>query len=133
MTLDEAITHAKDIAERQRKTSDEWLKQSNEEGSYEEEISKGCKKCAEEYEQLADWLEELKQYRAIGTLEEVRNAVEKQKAKSPTYEGDGYAPDGSFVWDEWLCPNCGSRFEVDYEDYDYCTNCGQRIDWREEE
>ena len=59
-------------------------------------------------------------------------ALEKQLPKKPTYEGDGYAPDGTFIWDEWLCPNCGSRYEVDYDDYSYCPNCGQRID-REEE
>ena len=78
-------------------------------------------------------LEEVKKYREIGTVEECRAAVEKQKEKTPTYEGDGYAPDGTFVWDEWLCPNCESRFEVDYDDYDYCPNCGQKIDWRERE
>lgn len=59
--------------------------------------------------------------------------LEKQLPKKPTYEGDGYASDGTFIWDEWLCPNCGSRYEVDYDDYGYCPNCGQRIDWEEEE
>ena len=56
-------------------------------------------------------------------------ALEKRIPKKPTYEGDGYAPDVSFVWDEWLCPCCGKRYEVDYDDYDYCPNCGQKIDW----
>ena len=56
-------------------------------------------------------------------------ALEKQIPKKPTYEGDGYAPDGTFVWDEWLCPCCGARYEVDYDDYDFCPNCGQKIDW----
>ena len=60
-------------------------------------------------------------------------ALEKQIPKKPTYEGDGYAPDGTFVWDEWLCPCCGKRYEVDYDDYDYCPNCGQAIDWSDEE
>lgn len=59
-------------------------------------------------------------------------ALEKQLPKKPTYEGDGYAPDGTFVWDEWLCPHCGSGYEVDYDDYSYCPNCGQRIDRVEE-
>ena len=59
-------------------------------------------------------------------------AIEKQIPKKPTYEGDGYAPDGTFVWDEWLCPCCGERYEVDYDDYDYCPNCGQKIDWSDE-
>ena len=32
------------------------------------------------------------------------------------------------------CPFCGSRaYEVDYDEYDYCPNCGQRIDWSEED
>ena len=60
-------------------------------------------------------------------------ALEKQIPKKPTYEGDGYAPDGTFVFDEWLCPCCGKRYEVDYDDYDYCPNCGQKIDWSDEE
>ena len=59
-------------------------------------------------------------------------ALEKQIPKKQTYEGDGYAPDGTFVWDEWLCPCCGKRYEVDYDDYDYCPNCGQKIDWSDE-
>ena len=60
-------------------------------------------------------------------------ALNKQMPKSPTYDGDGYAPDGTFVWDEWLCPNCSARYEVDYHDYGYCPNCGQAIDWSDEE
>ena len=57
-------------------------------------------------------------------------ALENQIPKKPTYEGDGYAPDGSFVWDIWICPCCETRYEVDYEEYDYCPHCGQKIDWR---
>lgn len=62
-----------------------------------------------------------------------QKCVDKQIGQKPTYEGDGYAPDGSFVWDEWLCPCCNNRYEVDYDDYDYCPNCGQKIDWEEAE
>ena len=62
----------------------------------------------------------------------VIQALEKQIPKKPTYEGDGYAPDGTFVFDEWLCPCCGKRYEVDYDDYDYCPNCGQKLDWSDE-
>lgn len=32
-----------------------------------------------------------------------------------------------------LCPNCGEYYEVDYDDYDYCPKCGQKIDWSEVE
>ena len=65
----------------------------------------------------------------IKSIEIAIQALGKQISKKPTYEGDGYAPDGTFVFDEWLCPSCGKRYEVDYDDYDYCPNCGQKIDW----
>lgn len=77
-------------------------------------------------------VEELKQYRAIGTPEECRAAVEKEAAKKPDYEGDGYS-DGHLVYDTWICPCCGKHYEVDYDDYDFCPECGQCIDWSEEE
>lgn len=76
------------------------------------------------YVQYKDLKDKLEQYEQLGTLEEVREAMEKQKAKKPTYDGDGYAPDGTFVWDEWIYPKCGTRYEVDYDDYDYCPYCG---------
>lgn len=60
-------------------------------------------------------------------------ALEKQIPKKPTYEGDGYAPDGTFIYDTWICPCCDKRYEVDYDDYDYCPNCGQTIDWSDAE
>lgn len=77
-------------------------------------------------------LEEIQQYRAIGTPEECRAAVEKQTAKKPDYEGDGYS-DGHLVYDTWICPCCGKHYEVDYDDYDFCPECGQCIDWSDEE
>lgn len=55
-------------------------------------------------------------------------ALEKQIAKKPDYEGDGYA-DGEIVYDTWICPCCRIRYEVDYDNYDYCPDCGQKIKW----
>jgi len=72
-------------------------------------------------------LEELQEYREIGTLEEVGEAVEKQKPKKPDYEGDGYDKNGHIIYDTWICPNCGKKYEVDYDDYKHCPNCGQAI------
>lgn len=54
-------------------------------------------------------------------------ALEKQIPKTPNYEGDGYW-DGELVYDTWICPNCGKDYEVDYDDYKYCPECGQAID-----
>lgn len=77
-------------------------------------------------------LEEVQQYHQIGTVEECREAVEKQTAKKPDYEGDGFS-DGQLVYDTWICPCCGKHYEVDCDRYDYCPNCGQHIDWGDEE
>lgn len=82
------------------------------------------------YEMAIQALEEVQKYRKIGTVEEWREAVEKQTAKKPDYEGDGYS-DGQLIYDTWICPCCAQHYEVDYDRCDYCPNCGQRIDWRD--
>lgn len=84
------------------------------------------------YETAIKALEEIQQYREIGTPEECRAAVEKQTARRPDYEGDGYA-DGHLVYDTWICPCCGKHYEVDYDNYNYCPDCGQKLDWSDEE
>lgn len=84
------------------------------------------------YEMAIQALEEVQQYRQIGTVEECREAVEKQTAKKPDYEGDGFS-DGQLVYDTWICPCCGKHYEVDCDRYYYCQNCGQHIDWSDEE
>lgn len=86
----------------------------------------------EELFEVAVALMGFQEYRQIGTLKECRTAMEKQTPKRPDYEGDGYA-DGQLVYDTWICPCCGKHYEIDYDDYDYCPNCGQRIDWGNEE
>ena len=51
MTLDGAIAHAREVAEEQRKACDlAWVWDNPD----------NIKKCAEEHDQLAEWLEELK-------------------------------------------------------------------------
>ena len=54
-------------------------------------------------------------------------ALGKQIPKKPNIEGDGYA-DGQLVYDTWICPCCENHYEIDYDNYDYCPNCGQHID-----
>ena len=63
----------------------------------------------------------------IEATQEAINALEKQVPKKPDIEGDGYA-DGQLVYDTWICPCCGKHYEIDYDIYDYCPLCGQRID-----
>ena len=93
---------------------------------------KDAEEVAFDFDRAIKALEEVQKYRAIGTVEECREAVEKQKAKKPDFEGDGYA-DGNLVYDTWICPCCGKHYEVDYDDYDFCPNCGQKLDWGEGE
>ena len=60
------------------------------------------------------------------------NSLEKQIPKRPDYEGDGYDDKGNLIYDTWICPNCGCKdYEVDYDDFEHCPNCGQAIDWSE--
>ena len=60
----------------------------------------------------------------------LKELVEKETPKKPYYEGDGYS-DGELVYDTWICPNCGKSYEVDYEEYERCPHCGQKIEWSE--
>ena len=59
-------------------------------------------------------------------MDDIKVAIEKQNKKTPILSGDGYW-NGELVYDTWECPNCGKHYEVDYDDYDYCPNCGQAI------
>lgn len=73
-------------------------------------------------------LEELQQYKAIGTVEECKEAMKKQKSEVPDIWGDAYDNDGNIIYDMYTCPNCGKSYEIDYSDYNYCSECGQRLD-----
>ena len=64
MTIDEAIAHAREVAKHRMA---EYENHYDKDAHY---YPTQCKKCAEEHIQLAEWLEELKQYRVIGTPEE---------------------------------------------------------------
>ena len=41
--------------------------------------AKKCDECGAEHRQLQEWMEELLQYREIGTIEEFKKLMEKQK------------------------------------------------------
>ncbi len=83
--------------------------------------------------QIEDFIADWRKYRELGNLEELREAVEKQRAKKPNIWGDGYDDKGNMIYDMYDCPNCGKSYELDYEQYDYCPHCGQHIDWSEGE
>lgn len=51
----------------------------------------------------------------------------------PHYEADGYDTEGHLVYDTWVCPNCETRYGIEYNHYKHCPECGQAIDWSEGE
>ena len=61
-------------------------------------------------------------------LDTAIKALLKQMPKKPDMEGDGYDDNGELIFDTWICPSCGQRYEIDYDDYEYYPNCGQDID-----
>lgn len=74
-------------------------------------------------------IDELEEYKAIGTVGECREAMERQKERKPELWGDGCDKDGNIIYDMYDCPNCGTTYEIEYEEHGYCPNCGQRILW----
>lgn len=64
-------------------------------------------------------------------LRTVESAVGKQIPRKPDIWGDGVDDDGDLIYDSWACPCCHEEYELGYDDYEYCPNCGQAIDWRE--
>ena len=71
---------------------------------------------------------------SIEAIDMAIKALEKQIPKKPEYEGDGYA-DGKLVYDYAKCPICGHDFEYGINDWgcEYCSDCGQKLDWSDEE
>ena len=73
-------------------------------------------------------LEKIRQYREIGTVEECREAREKQIPKRPKK----IINSGVRYTDEYVCPNCEKHF-TGTGIADYCYHCGQAIQWDEKE
>ena len=69
-------------------------------------------------------------YLKIGTVEECRKAVEKQKPEKPEIYTDTIQTiSSSFNRDVYLCSRCGQFIgNIDDELPRYCNCCGQRID-----
>lgn len=78
-------------------------------------------------------LEEVQQYRQIGTVEECREAVEKQTAKKPTLidykKYTNFVDNADFLQDAYWCPNCKRVVRSG----SFCRDCGQKLGWSDEE
>lgn len=83
---------------------------------------KECEISGIELAEIACNLNRLKVYQQLGTLQEVREAVEKQKRKKPR----------AITNRCYVCPHCGLVASIKIK-HNYCDACGQRIDWTEVE
>ena len=68
MSIDEAIARERQLAKEQRSHIGTFYSKIM---GYDDEYIKKCEVCAEEHEQLAEWLEELKAYRQYIDLTEI--------------------------------------------------------------
>lgn len=79
-----------------------------------------CHNCDHKDEYIEELEAEVEEYRAIGTPEECRVAVEKQTAKRPRIMGNAM-----------ICPSCPRCFKSDNSAH--CPSCGQKLKWEDEE
>ncbi len=86
-------------------------------------------------------IKEIEQYRAIGTVEECREAREQQRGKKPSKKQVGRNILMSKIY---YCPICNKKLydcalkngKLDYvssgsRKSKFCENCGQKLDWKE--
>ena len=83
MTLDEAIKHAEEVAEKFESLHERYENMDEDRLLFRVEENE-CKNCAKEHKQLANWLKELKQLRE---QEPCDDAVSRQEVKELFQEG----------------------------------------------
>ena len=89
-------------------------------------VTKYVPEYAEAMKMAISALEEIQQYREIGTVEECREAVEKQTPKKCVEDS---CPDHT----HYKCPSCGRIQKTKYNDSTFgcilnnCSNCGQAL------
>lgn len=94
-----------------------------------------CLENIEIYKTDISAMQELQEYKKLGTLDEVREAIEKQRTKKPRYKH--YENIGEPPYIKTVCPN-GCRIQLHpvtdkhfAHEHNYCPKCGQAIDWSE--
>lgn len=81
------------------------------------------------YDTAIKALEEVQQYRAIGTPEECRAAMERQNPRAAITEKEDTGTT------RYICPTCGMYMGWSTGTFParYCWKCGQKLDWGDEE
>ena len=81
-----------------------------------------------EYEKALDWFDGNKGY-----IDQCEFPEEHQELfEKLLHKGIAKKPLGKFCQE--ICPNCGDdnlRYSGSNQEYNYCPNCGQHIDWSE--
>ena len=107
MTLDEAIKHAEEVAEKFESLHERYENMDEDRLLFRVEENE-CKNCANEHRQLAEWLKELKQLRK-----------QEKTGHWIDHSDEGYVK----------CPICGSATNCDgnIADLHFCFSCGAKM------
>ena len=97
--------------------------------------TQACQNCDHKDEYIEELEAEIAEYRVIGTPEECREAVKKQIARNAI---DSNMESGIFRKRKiFTCPRCGNAcLEMmmnERQNTNYCWDCGQKLDWSDEE
>lgn len=114
MDLDKLIVCVKALA-KEKDTLARTFRGFKDYGNPKSTITSGAEKAqteAEQYEQMGNWLEELKQYRSIGTVEEFKALKEKATKKSRILREGKY-----------YCCSCSRIAKTS----GHCSYCGQLL------
>ena len=97
--------------------------------NYEGQGERDCKEIALDFDRAIQSLQEVEQYRALGTVEELKEAMEKQVAKKPIEDNTSYSG--------YKCPTCNSNiYQLRSHNIcktPHCIFCGQALKWGEED
>lgn len=108
-----------------------------------EEVAKGLEKALEEIQQYKaigtveelEWCkdashwkelfkEKLEKYEAIGTIEEFKDLKEKNEREKPLF----VPTDDTCLYQEYRCPSCNEWLADKFKPYR--CKCGQKLDWQ---
>ena len=101
---------------------------------------KECKKNIRILTKVNGALQEIQQYRSIGTVKECREARERQRARKIVIKNTKNKNLERGIYVFYKCPKCEEQIASGFyypphneflQEHKFCENCGQAIDWSE--
>ena len=149
MTLDEAIKHAEEVADKKEREKQKWEKMLEIDCNYRAIITEkvSCELCAEEHRQLAEWLKDYKQLKEQQPCDDAISREDTLKAiiKNPGIRSKEYLLEAEKAvyktvenmppvtpqkyGEMRICPSCGLDVHSDFK---YCPRCGRKMQESEE-